>query len=82
MKNQNFKSLSKKGTRIIVESSTNDGGKTNNPHGWWGARTSDGKNIPHSVFKKIVNNCKYEVIYGGFSDGKLISTITEIEILK
>lgn len=79
---QTFENLSKKGTIITVQSATKDGGKTNNPEGWWAPRVRGQKNeIPYRTFKKIIKECKYKVIDGGFKKGELLGNVTRIKIL-
>lgn len=80
----------KSGMVITVQSATNDGGKTNDVKGWWGAFFSPFDkatnnnitgNLSKKVLEKIVKENRYKVIDGGFKDGQLISCTTKIEIL-
>ncbi len=69
------------GHKIAVVSATSDKGKTNNPNGWWGSNNIT-LNTPISEmeFKHILGTYEYQVVEGGYADGKLISTRTVVEI--
>lgn len=78
-----FQNVAKKGNIIIVESSTNDYGKTNNPNGWSYPRLkTNGRsvNLPNSTWEKIKKECALKVVFGGWDNGELKGTVTFLEI--
>ena len=81
----------KNGMVVVVESSTNDYGMSNDPNGWWGARLSvfDKKingglsgNLSSMVLKKIIKEGCFKIIKGGFKNGECVSPVTYIQIVK
>lgn len=71
-----------KGTQITVQSATTDGGKTQNPDGWWGAYIKHtSTKINNSTLRKIVKTGNYKILSDGYKNGKMISTLATIEII-
>jgi ABC-type oligopeptide transport system substrate-binding subunit len=71
-----FEYLSKKGTQIRFQTAKDI------KNSWGFKLDKNNQHIPSRTMNKLINNCKWKIISGGYDEnGKLISTITTIEII-